>query len=151
MSGGLVLEARDVQRILGGLLNRRVKVAPSKAQPDHPAARRALVNDDNALVAVISSDLAFAHRAGAALALMPPGTLPKTDEQPDEDLVENYIEVANVLSRLVNEASRARVRIDPGLEVPASQMQALISACGCTAFEVDVEDYGVGNVAVWHG
>jgi hypothetical protein len=147
----LVLEVREVQRILKGLLNRNVKVALTDATPEHPATRRALVNDDDALVAVIAADLAFAHRTGAALALMPPGTVVKVGEEPDEDLMENYIEVANVLSRVVNEASRARVRIDPGLEVPPQQMQALISACGCTAFEVEVEDYGSGNVAVWHG
>lgn len=146
----LVLEARDVAKILTKLLNRPVKVKPTTARPDHPVARRALVNDDNALVAVLSSDLAFAHRSGAALALMPAGTI-KEGDQPDEDLVEYYIEVANVLSRLVNEASRARVRIDPGLAVPPEQLDALIAACGCTAFETEIEGYGTGNVAVWHG
>lgn len=147
----LVLDPRDVQRILGGLLNRKVKVAPSKAKPEHPATRRPLVNDDNGLVAVIASDLPFAHRSGAAVALMPPAMVAAVPEVPDEDLMENYIEVANVLSRVVNEASRARVRIDPDLKVPASQMQALIDACGCTAFDVDIEDYGAGSVAIWHG
>ncbi len=148
---GLVLESRDVQRLLRKLLNRSVKVTLSKERPEHPATRRALVNDDNALVAVIASDLAFAHRAGAALALMPSPTVATVGDEPDEDLVENYIEIANVLSRLVNEASRARVRIDPGLTVPADQMQALISACGCTAFHVDIEGYGTGDLAVFHG
>ena len=125
---GLVLESRDVQRIL-----------------------RKLLNDDDALVAVIASDLAFANRSGAALALMPAPMVATVGDEPDEDLVENYIEVANVLSRLVNEASRARVRIDPGLKVPPDQMQALVSACGCTAFHVDIEGYGVGDLAIYHG
>lgn len=148
---GLVLESRDVQRILRKLLNRTVKVTPSKESPDHPVTRRALVNDDDALVAVIASDLAFAHRSGAALALMPAPMVATVGDEPDEDLVENYIEVANVLSRLVNEASRARVRIDPGLKVPPEQMQALVSACGCTAFHVDIEGYGAGDMAIYHG
>ena len=44
---GLVLESRDVQRLLRKLLNRTVKVTPSKDSPDHPVTRRALVNDDD--------------------------------------------------------------------------------------------------------
>lgn len=137
-------------QLLEELLGRDVTMQPVEQVDAHPATYRGMVTDSDDLVAVIGSDLEFAHAAGAALALIPAGRLDGLD-QPDDVLLEIYTEVANVMSRLVNEATIYRTRLDPGIVHSPEALQAtmsdgsLIEACAVT-----IGGYGSGNLGIWY-
>ena len=99
---------------------------------------------------MIASDLGFAHRSGAALAMIPAGKVEENPVDPDFELLEVYQEVANVISRLVNEAMRSRVRLDPAMEHPVEALQNIVvSGHVAASVSADIEGYGVGTLGVW--
>ena len=62
-----------------------------------------------------------------------------------------YNEVANVISRLINEAMPARVRMDPDVDHPVEDLQAIVSKGHISAtVSVDIEGYGVGHLGMWY-
>ncbi|MCP3989473.1 MAG: hypothetical protein GY724_10385 [Actinomycetia bacterium] len=140
-----------IASILTNLFGRNVDAAMAQAVKPHDATVRGLVTNENQLVAVIASDLEFAHRSGAALAMIPAGSVENKGASPDADLLDFYREVANVLSRLVDEATPMRVRLDPAIEHAPESLNtivtegSLISAC-----ETTISGYGTGNIGVWY-
>ena len=80
------IEPRQVKKMLSELLGRDVDVQPVETVRPHSATARGLVTDDDELVAVIASDLSFAHTSGAALAMMPADLASGEPEAPDDDL-----------------------------------------------------------------
>jgi len=149
--GVLTIDLNNVSHLLGGLIGREVQVQAASNVEVHPATVRGLVTDDNQLVSVIACDLAFAHFSGAALAMIPKGVAEAAGDQPDADLIEVYGEIANVLSRLVNEARADRVRLDPGMTHSEEALAAIMSSghlmVGC---ELTFEGYGPGKLAIWN-
>lgn len=147
----ITISDNEVQSILAGLLGRTVTVSPvDDAIRPHSSTARGLVTDDNELVAVIATDLRFAHRSAAALAMMPAALVAEEAEDPDDDLLEIYQEVANVLSRLANEALPSRVRLDPNMDHPLQKMQKIVVEGEImSAVEAEIEDYGVGRLGLW--
>lgn len=148
---GLIITKAQVIGLMRDLLSKDIRLDTIPTIEPHPATFRGLVTDDNQLVALIASDIAFAHKTGAALAMIPPTAVADKGNEPDPDFIELYHEVANVLSRLVNEAHPTRVRIDPGLEIPVEQLE-MIRAEGRVVVQssVDVEGYGAGNLGIWY-
>jgi hypothetical protein len=146
----VVIQHKQTGDMLAELIGKEVTVDPADACTPHPATYRGLVTNDDKLVGVIASDLDFAHRTAAALAIIPAGRVSEPNEDPEEDLIMIYIEVANVLSRLANEAAPARVRIDPGMDHPDERIEAVIER-GKAVFlgTADVEGYGRGNFGIW--
>ena len=147
----ITIKDQEVQKILAGLLGRDVDVAPvdDPVRP-HSSTARGLVTDDDQLVAVIATDLLFAHRSAAALAMMPAAGIDEEAEDPDEDLMEIYQEVANVLSRLANEAMPSRVRLDPNMDHPLQALQKIVVEGDImSAVETTIEGYGVGRMGLW--
>jgi hypothetical protein len=143
-------EAREVRNLLEGLLGRDVKVTTEgvAAPVLHEVTMCGLVDDENVLRYVFGTDLALAHFLGAAVALIPAGRA-KEARSPDEDLVANYREVANVLSRSVNERAENRVRIDPGLALDRQAMVDAVSGASTLArYAVDVAGYGEGVLVI---
>lgn len=140
----------EVASLLSGLLGRQVQATVAPTGQLHPATLCGLVDDSNTVISVIAADLEFAHRTGAAIAMMP---LASADEvgygQPDQDLIENYHEVANVFSRAVNERSPSRLRLDPGLDHDRSELVGVIQAGTGAVYSVEVAGYGTGHVAVY--
>ncbi|MEE9413668.1 MAG: hypothetical protein V3V01_00190 [Acidimicrobiales bacterium] len=136
--------------LLEDLLGREVNLQPVDKVEPHEATYRGMVTDEDDLVAVIGSDLEFAHTTGAALALIPAGRLDGLD-QPDDVLLEIYTEVANVMSRLVNEATIYRTRLDPGVTHSTEALEeviksgSMIEACTAT-----IAGYGTGNLGIWY-
>ncbi len=147
----LVLEDGDTRQLLEKLIGKGVSQSEPSSKEIHPSTLRGLVTDENELVALIGSDLAFAHFSGAALAMVPLDAVDADATSPDEDLLEVYGEVANVLSRVVNEALPERVRIDPGIVHPIEELANIIRQ-GELAFgrSVSIDGYGAGVLAVWH-
>lgn len=142
---------QEVKTILTGLLGRDVDVTrlDDPVLP-HSSTARGLVTDDDELVAVIASDLAFAHYSAAALAMMPADTVDEQAQQPDGDLMEIYQEVANVLSRLANEAIPVRVRLDPNMTHPVQALQKIVvEGEAMSAVRTDIDGYGGGRVGLW--
>lgn len=149
--GPITIKDSEVQKILAGLLGRDVDVSAlgDPVRP-HSSTARGLVTDDDQLVAVIATDLLFAHRSAAALAMMPAATINEAAEDPDEDLMEIYQEVANVLSRLANEAMPSRVRLDPNMDHPLQSLQRIVVEGEImSAVETTIEGYGVGRMGLW--
>lgn len=147
------LEIADgqVQQLLTDLLGREVLVTPATTVDPHSATARGLVTDDDELVAVIASDLMFAHRSGAALAMIPSVTADEASEGPDEELMEVYQEVANVVSRVVNEASPTRLRLDPNMDHSVEALEAIVvEGSVASSVSTEIDGYGDGKLGVWH-
>lgn len=140
----------EIDRLLCGLFNRDVSTEKLDAMSPHPEACFGLVDNDNQLRYVIGSDLAFAHRSGAALAMIPVGAAEDAGvDDPDEDLLECYQEVANMTSRAVNEASDERVRLDPGIAHDRAAIETLIATGAGVLLDVTIAGYGNGHLGIW--
>lgn len=147
----LDIEDGQVQKLLSDLLGREVIVSPADVVEPHSATARGLVTDEDELVAVIASDLPFAHISGAALAMIPSSAVEDAGDDPDEELMEVYQEVANVVSRLVNEASPARVRLDPNMDHAIEALQAIVvDGSVASSVSTEIDGYGLGRLGVWH-
>jgi len=144
-----VIAQEEVRQVLGGLLGQTISLTPCDAINLHPQTRRGLLTDNNALVGLIGCDLDFAHKAGAALAMVPVSQVEAAGSEPDEELMEFYIEVANVMSRLVNEAGSIHIRIDPGLGITDELFDGAIERSTLFANTVDIDGYGPGNLGFW--
>ncbi len=144
------IDAGNIQKILANLINDGTNVVPADDITTHPATYRGLVNDDDELIGVIAADLAFAHRSGGALAMIPAGTVNEADEnEPVSTWLEAYNEVANVLSRVANEASGQRLHIDPGISHDAEICEGLMSSVDKVIVEATIPQYGPGKIGFW--
>ncbi len=147
----IAMQTDEVGDLLTNLVGREIRVTQADSVDPHPATMRGLVTNENELVAVIASDLGFAHRSSAALAMIPAVRCDDAGDAPDDDLLEVYREVSNVLSRLIDEATPMRVRLDPGLEHDPDAMQAIVSAGSTMAMcEAQIEGYGSGRFGIWY-
>jgi hypothetical protein len=149
MSVAAFPEAREVRDLLEGLLGRDCKVTTTDAASatPHEATLCGLVDDENTLRFVLGTDLLLAHLLGASVALIPAGRA-KDATGPDDDLLANYHEVANVLSRTVNERAGARVRIDPGMQHEPGALAAVVAGGPVGRYAVEVAGYGAGVLVV---
>ena len=146
----ITLNQNAVGKFLTDLIGRPVDVAPADSVAADPSTFRGLVTDDNRLVAVIGADLEFAHRSAAALAMVPAGTLANEQTSPNDDLLFIYSEVANVLSRMVNEALPQRVRLDPNLSPPTEVLQQIVDGGSAMSLSrAAIEGYGQGQFGIW--
>ena len=64
----------------------------------------------------------------------------------DQDLYENYFEIMNVLTRVVNDAGGDHVRLVPGSSVDPEAIPAASSGRSCT---IGVDGYGEGKLSFW--
>ena len=144
------LRPEQIRELLGQLLGRAVHLHPVSEVHADSNTFRGLVTESNHLVAVVAGDLAFAHQSGAALAMVPNAMLEDINETTSQDLLENYTEVANVLSRLVNEASKDRIRLDPGIVHDEEALQAIVDQNKTLArWQADIEGYGTSHFGIW--
>ncbi len=149
MTSLLELDTLSIKKILKDLLRHDVEIAVTPHFAPHPGTLRGLVTNDNRLTDVIGGDLAFAHHVGAALAMIPAGIVREAGTEPNESWLEAYGEVANVLSRVVNEASRTRRRIDPGLEHQFDDLSAIVSSGSAATYSLNLDGYGDGLLGFW--
>jgi hypothetical protein len=146
----VAIAPNQIEEMLGGLMGRELSGREAAPIEPHPRTLRGLVTNDNELIAVVGSDLDFAHYTGAALAMIPKGRAEDANGVPDDDLLEVYVEVANVMSRLIDEAMPMRVRIDPGLNHSEDDLLAIAkTGVPVTMTQLDVDGYGGGVIGVW--
>lgn len=146
MSTTTYIDAPELAVLLKQLLGRPVSVKECDAFEPHELTKCGLVDNDNQLVGVIAADLAFAHRSGASLAMIPAGAVEDAGDEVVDSWLEFYREVANVASRVVNEASPRRVRLDPGLEHSDADLDAVVGAGGLLSVEISIDGYGEGHM-----
>lgn len=147
----VAMQEAEVSELLANLIGREVTAVSCDSVETHEATVRGLVTNENQLVAAIGSDLDFAHRSGAALAMIPVGRCDDAGDQADSDLLDVYREVSNVISRLVDEAVPGRVRLDPGMDHPDDALQAIVAtAPPLIQCEVTIDGYGSGRFGVWY-
>jgi hypothetical protein len=141
---------------LGALLGRGVAVdrgdqAPPAAEPGHLVGHFA--SRDGETLAVCWADVAVAASCGAALAMVPATTL---DEVPaegplPEHLAENWYEVVNVLSGLLNSNNGPHMVLDgvhSAEECPDEVWAVVAQPSRSRVFDVAVEGYGAGRIAM---
>ncbi len=144
-TSSVAIECSHMAHLLKDLLGHPVVAKETEPFTPHPVTRCGLVTNDDQLVGIIAADLHFAHLAGAALAMIPGGAVDDRGVV-NEEWIEFYREVANVLSRTVNEASPQRVRLDPGIEHDDAALNGIVESGGLTAAEVTIDGYGTGRV-----
>ncbi|MFQ5556489.1 MAG: hypothetical protein ACE5GB_03130 [Acidimicrobiales bacterium] len=144
-------DTRELVPMLGGLIGRDLEItATALADPTEHVDRTApYVDDDDRPVVHAGADLAFAMYAGAALAMIPKARAEDAIRSgtADEDLMEIYWEVLNVLTRIINSANEVHVRLVPGGH---STAEDLSSDRGGISFTVDIDGYGSGTLSFWH-
>lgn len=106
------------------------------------------VDDDDLPVMLAGGDAAFAYRSGAALAMVPGGRADEAIETgvADEDLLENYFEVMNVLTRVINDQGSDHVRLIPESSVDLDEMPDPEKGA---AMDIEIEGYGIGKLNFW--
>lgn len=145
-------EAAQLKPLLSDLIGKDVTFGGGDAAVPDPSSVNDLlavyVGKDDAPVMLAGGNKAFAYFSGAALALIPKGRAEDAiaDSEADEDLLENYREILNVVTRAVNDQGRAHVRLVPGSTADLSQLPPAEDAKG---YEVGVDGYGDGNLYFW--
>lgn len=135
--------------MLDALFGKDVQVAGATEMDLYVPSLRGLMTNEDELVGAIGGDRGFVTVAGAALALMPAVTPGTEDEETHDELVEFYGEVANVLSRLVNDFGEERVRIDPGVTHSSENLGLIVGAAERCLFTLEIEGYGQGVAGIW--
>jgi len=143
------LEAKPVSDLLSKLLGRPVRLSAITDLSPNPITYRGLVDDGNNLSVVIAGNEPFAIQTAAALAMLPLDVV--TDGTfPSNELFDIYSEVANVLSRAVNEAVPNRFRLDPSINHSMAALQHVIDTGILVAsWGLDIQGYGASKFGVW--
>jgi hypothetical protein len=144
-------EQLHLKNLLTDLIGKDVSFAVDVVAPsptDVAGYLTMFVGDDDAPLMLAAGDIRFAHLAGAALALIPKGRAEDAIAagDADPDLIENYREVMNVITRAVNDTGGAHVRLIPGSSVDVASLGEPVDASG---LEADVDGYGRGHLYFW--
>ena len=111
-----------------------------------------LVEEDGSVGGVCIADLNAAAYAGASLAMIPKGAADEAVAAGEltQTLSDNFAEVVNIVTGIVNSPIQPHLRMQ-GVEVGVSDTvrALLIKASGRASFDVDIEDYGTGRLALY--
>lgn len=134
--------ADELSADLGDLLGADITIAPGTLDPTTVGRSTwDLVDDEDVPQCTVSTELPLAHAAGAALAMMPAGRA--QCDGPDDELIEFYREVVNVVSGRVNLSNPVQhIRLVPGSTGEGSWP----SGGAVTCYQVTVGDYGTGTI-----
>lgn len=110
------------------------------------------VEDDGTVGGACITDISLASFAGAALAMIPPAVAMESINRGelDEGLRENFHEVANISTALLNGPSVPHLKIKelvPGITDEVRDL--VIKAAGRSTFNVTIADYGGGALALY--
>ena len=104
--------------------------------------------DDDQPMMLAGGDHAFAHLSGAALALVPAERANQAidDGVNDPEMMENYREILNVVTRAINDQGGSHVRLIPdGRPLP----DPLPQTSGGHEYAIEIEGYGAGKMYFW--
>ncbi len=110
------------------------------------------VEDDGTVGGACVADLQLASYAGAALAMIPKPVAEESIAAGElaEGLIENFHEVANILTALLNGPSVAHLKIrELTTGVPDDVRDLIVRAAGRRSFDLTVTDYGSGRLALY--
>jgi len=144
----------DIRDFLSDLLGKPVAVSKGqKLSFDDPTrfVTGVYIEDDGTLGGACIADLSLAASAGAALAMMPTVVAKESVEAGElsEGLRDNFYEVANILSRLLNGPSVPHLRISElAAGVPDQVMELSGKAAGLKHYDVTIVDYAGGSMAL---
>ncbi len=124
---------------------RKITFAKPESVTDYLAV---FVGDDDAPLMLAGGDSSFAHLSGAALALVPVAKARDAidKENNDEDLLENYREILNVVTRAINDQGGSHVRLIPG---DSPLPDPLPPTSGGHEYNIAIEGYGEGKMFFW--
>ncbi|MBK5223994.1 MAG: hypothetical protein JJE52_14205 [Acidimicrobiia bacterium] len=131
------------------------KVTPTDIEPDGSHVIGIYRDTHGAIAAISLADLDFAAGTGAALGMIPSaaaheavaaGELPET-------LLENYQEVANIMTSLLNSQNSPHLVLDEvrpssDPDLPAEVWEAIASPSKRREFAVTIDGYGNGRIGV---
>ncbi|MCZ7527728.1 MAG: hypothetical protein M5U14_15910 [Acidimicrobiia bacterium] len=150
-----------VRDLLMDLVGRGVAVSkgePPELEDDTVAVVADYVTDDDAVGVVCLVDLPLAAAVGGALTMVPAAVVNESVRKnrfEEEMLLENYGEVANIMTRLFNSADTPHLRwrstyVLP-TELPADVKALSEKPSARRCFDVTVEGYGDGKLVLMVG
>lgn len=110
------------------------------------------VEESGELSGLCIADLAWASYSGAGLAMIP---LPVAEETIESGVLagtlrENFYEVANIITALLNGPSVAHLKISELVDgVPPEARDLVIKASGRRSFRCTLPEYGSGTIALY--
>jgi hypothetical protein len=149
--------ASGLQRVLSDVLGRNVTVVPGDSmviEAQTPAVVADYAGDDGSIEAMCVTDLRLSNALGAALTMVPASSVDEAvrNETIDESNLQNLTEIVKVLSQVFNHDDCAALRWSdahklPG-ELPAGASALMNSPKARRDYDVTVEEYGAGKLAV---
>lgn len=131
------------------------KVTPPTVEPDGSHVLAAYNDDLGRIAAVITADLAFAAATGAALAMIPATAAQEAvlAGELSETLIENYREIANMTSSLLNKPTTPHLKLmdvwpSDHPDLPADVWAILASPTKRREYAVTIDGYGSGQFGV---
>jgi hypothetical protein len=146
--------AKAIKDLLQELLGRGVEVSPTAPLRVEDLGKTAVavyVDDKQKLSAVAGLDLRLAANVGAAIGLVPPGGAQACveDNELSPMIAENFTEVCNVLTTLLNREGDPHLRLYrvflPGEEAPGDAATRLLAMGSRLDLDVVVTGYGTGR------
>jgi hypothetical protein len=111
-----------------------------------------LIEADGSVGGACIADLAAAAYAGASLAMIPKGAADEAVAAGEltQTLTDNFAEVVNIVTGIVNTPISEHLRMS-GIELGVSDAvrDLLIKAAGRVSFDIEIEDYGAGKIALF--
>lgn len=150
----------SVRDLLTDLLSCSTKVVdgtPQSLAAERPSLLAVYRRDDGSPAAAIVSDQDFALRAGAAIGSVSLDEVAPHDPMvgPQEDVLEGFHEVANVLARLLNGPTSPHVVLGELLRIPGElphEVAALVLQPGQRCdYRVNLAGYGDGRITLLAG
>lgn len=155
---GVVVPTEDsIKSVVGGLFDKELEfeAVPCAAWNRlEPVTMAIYASDDGKPLGIFLCDVGLAAHAAAALVLLPATKSAMCAEGGyiDDELLENFHEVANVASGLFNSPSTPRVALrdllSPPVEVPRDARPILIAPSARIQLEMSIEGYGKGRMTL---
>ncbi|MEE4277755.1 MAG: hypothetical protein V2I82_04715 [Halieaceae bacterium] len=144
----------DLRRMLAMMYGRlEVKEGTPVKIEDGKCVTAIFLSDDNVPLGAALADYPFAAFTGAAMTRIPPGGAEDCADSGElsEPIFDNVHEVFNICSRLLMDADTPHLRLGPlyakASEVPESEVASITAASRSVTMNVDVPNYGAGNVS----
>ena len=145
----------DVRDFLGDLLGKPVSVTKASQIDfnDEPEqyVTGLYVDDHDRLIGAFIADIPLAATTGAALAMMPAAVAKEAADKGklEEGLRDNFYEIVNILSRLLNGPSVPHLRLTELVDgVPGDVLQLIEKAKGRKQYDVTVVGYAGGKMSL---
>ena len=150
-------QPEQLREFLSDLLGQAVTVERLTDELDVTDPEASLVTsvflDDHAAIAgACIAELPFAAAAGAALAMIPKPVADAAiaERALRDNLRDNFYEVANIATSLLNGPSVAHLQISELVDgVPDPVRDLVVRAAGRRTFVVNLGDYGSGRLALY--